>query len=372
MTRKWFWFLGLLILLLTTIAVWALNLKALGGSISGQRLDRLMASEQYRDGGFVNVEPQAATKLTWDYLREQFFGDQIRVPPSALSVIAINPATLTQSPAPGLRVTWIGHAGAMVEIDGQRLLIDPVFSEYASPVQFAGPQRFHPPPIALNDLDHIDGVLISHDHYDHLDMATIRHLAGRGTQFFVPLGVGAHLEAWDVPAAQINEMDWWESITLGAIIINSTPNRHYSGRSLTDYKATLWSSWSLIGPQHRVFYSGDTGYSKFFKEIGRRMGPFDLTIIKVGAYGPGASWVDIHMSPEDAVRVHLDIEGKQMLPVHWGTFNMGIHAWDEPIRRTVIAAKAQGVSLLTPRIGEVVTVGVPFVSTPWWEVVGPK
>jgi L-ascorbate metabolism protein UlaG (beta-lactamase superfamily) len=202
-------------------------------------------------------------------------------------------------------------------------------------------------------------------------MATTRHLATKGTQFFVPLGVGAHLEAWGVPNAQINEMDWWESITVGAVTINSTPNRHYSGRGLTDYKATLWSSWSLIGPRHRVFYSGDTGYSKLFKEIGRRMGPFDLSIIKVGAYGPGASWVDIHMSPEDAVRVHLEIKGKQMLPVHWGTFNMGIHAWDEPIRRTVLAAKAQGVDLLTPRIGELVTVGEPIVSTRWWEAVEP-
>ncbi len=371
MKRKWLWFFGLLTLSVGTITALALNSPALGGNISGQRLERLEASSQYRDGAFVNIEPQASTKLTWDYLYEQFFGDQVRVPPSEIPVVPINPDDLSRPPTPGLRVIWIGHAGAMVEIDGQRLLFDPVFSEYASPVQFAGPKRFHPPPIALDDLDHIDGVIISHDHYDHLDMATTRHLATKGTQFFVPLGVGAHLEAWGVPDAQINEMDWWEAITLGAVTINSTPNRHYSGRGLTDYKATLWSSWSLIGTQHRVFYSGDTGYSKLFKEIGRRMGPFDLSIIKVGAYGPGASWVDVHMSPEDAVRVHLEIKGKQMLPVHWGTFNMGIHAWDEPIRRTTIAAKAQGVDLLTPRIGELVTVGEPIVSTRWWEAVGP-
>ena len=223
--------------------------------------------------------------------------------------------------------------------------------------------------LELEELPPIDVVVISHDHYDHLDMATIVHLASKGTQFYVPLGVGAHLQRWGVATDQINEMNWWESRTLGALTIYSTPNRHYSGRGLTDYKATLWSSWSVLGPAHRFFYSGDTGYSKLFREIGQRLGPFDLSIIKVGAYGPGASWIDIHMSPEDAVKVHRDINAGQMLPVHWGTFNMGLHAWDEPIKRTVIAAEALGIELLTPRVGELLTVGQAVVENHWWEGV---
>ena len=172
----------------------------------------------------------------------------------------------------------------------------------------------------------IDVVTISHDHYDHLDRATIQHLAPQGTQFFVPLGIGAHLEEWGVPEDQINELEWWESIEMGELTIVCTPTRHYSGLELFDFKTTFWSSWSVIGPDHRFFYSGDTGYSQFFQQIGNRFGPFDLSIIKIGAYGPGANWIDIHMDPEDAIKVHMEVKGKRMLPVHWATFNMA-HDW---------------------------------------------
>ena len=345
------------------------NWPSFGGNISGERLERVRASSQYQDGAFVNIELQAPNDLTWDFFKEQFFGDQVRTPPSAIPVINIKPKTLSSSPAPGLRAMWIGHASVLIEIDGHRVLVDPVFSEYASPFQFVGPQRFHPTPIALKELTQIDAVMISHDHYDHLDMATIQHLAPQGTQFFVPLGIGAHLEEWGVPQDQINELEWWDSKKIGNLTMICTPNRHYSGRSLSDYKKTLWSSWSVIGPDHRFFYSGDTGYSQLFQEIGNRFGPFGLTIIKVGAYGPGASWLDIHMNPEDAIRVHLDVQGKRMLPVHWATFNMAIHDWDEPIKRAIKAASENNVDLVTPRVGEVIVVGEPFLSDRWWEEV---
>ena len=218
----------------------------------------------------------------------------------------------------------------------------------------------------------IDAVMISHDHYDHLDMSTIEHLSPQGTLFFVPLGIGAHLERWDVPDSQIFELEWWEVQKLGSLTIICTPNRHYSGRGLFDYKATLWSSWSVLGPEHRFFFSGDTGYSKLLgthQEIGDKFGPFDLSIIKVGAYGPGASWLDIHMTPEDAIKVHLEIRGKRMLPVHWATFDMALHPWDEPIKRALVAAEENNVELVTPRIGDVVATGQPFSSTNWWERV---
>jgi L-ascorbate metabolism protein UlaG (beta-lactamase superfamily) len=363
------WLVGILAVLLVIAGTVLWLGWSLSADISGARLQRLQASPQYKDGAFINVERQAPLEITWDYLREQFFGDQQREPVGAIPVVSLAPASLEAKPAPGLRAIWLGHASVLIEIDGLRLLTDPVLSQRASPFQFVGPKRFHPSPISLSELTGIDAVVISHDHYDHLDEATIRHLGRQGTSFFVPLGVGFHLEKWGVPPSRIFEMDWWQTKKIGQLSITATPNRHYSGRGFFDYKATLWASWSIVGPEHRVFYSGDTGYSKLFRRIGERLGPFDMSIIKIGAYGPGASWLDIHMTPEDAVRVHQDVGGKQMLPVHWGTFNLGIHAWDEPIRRALDAAKEQNVPLLTPKVGELVTAGRQFSGTRWWESV---
>ncbi len=306
--------------------------------------------------------------ITWEMVREQIFGGQQREPLVPLPVVPLSSAKLEMKPAEDLKAIWLGHASVLIEIAGQRLLTDPVLSERASPFQFIGPKRFHPPPIALEQLSGIDAVIISHNHYDHLDEATIRHLGSQGTRFFVPLGVGAHLEDWGIAVSQIREMDWWQTVKIGRLTITATPNRHYSGRGLFDYKATFWASWSIVGPKSRVFYSGDTGYSELFREIGDRLGPFDLNIIKIGSYGPGASWNDIHMNPEDAVQVHLDIGGKYMLPVHWATFNLAIHDWDEPIRRALKASEQHNVRLLTPKIGEAVSVDRPFVNTHWWEV----
>ena len=305
----------------------------------------------------------------FDYLGRQFSGDEVRVPPSPLPVLAVDPTALAAAPAAsGLRAFWIGHASVYVELDGLRLLLDPVFAERVSPIAI-GPKRFHPPPIALADLPKIDAVLISHDHYDHLDMETVQRLATAGTRFFVPLGIGAHLERWGVPEAQIEEMEWWQRKTLGGVEFVCTPTRHYSGRGLGDRSATLWSSWSVLGPRHRFFYSGDTGYGTHFQDIGARLGPFDLAFVKIGAYGPGPSWVDIHMPPEQSVQAHQDVRARRMFPVHWSTFNLAYHDWDEPIRRTVAEARRAGVELVTPRLGEWVDADRDFASTPWWEAV---
>jgi len=355
--------------LLAVAGWWVLSLPQFGAPMEGARLARAQASPQYRDGRFVNLEPEApSTTSLLDYTVRQFTGEEVRVPPAPVPVVAVDKAALAAPlPAGGLRAFWIGHASTYVEIDGLRLLLDPVFAPRVSPLP-VGPGRFHAAPIALADLPRIDAVLVSHDHYDHLDMDTVRHLAQRGTRFFVPLGIGAHLERWGVAPAQIEELEWWQERTLGGVRIVCTPTRHYSGRAL-ERSTTLWSSWSVLGPRHRFFYSGDTGYGKLFANIGTRLGPFDLAFVKIGAYGPGQAWTDIHMTPEQAVQVHRDVRARRMFPVHWSTFNLAYHDWDEPIRRTLAEAARAGVEVVTPRVGEWVDADRPFVSQRWWEAV---
>lgn len=374
MTRRWrrIWItlLGLGVLA-AAIAAWVLTLPPFGGKLEGERLARARANPHYRDGRFVNPLPPAPYTAAYlgTIFERTFFGDEVRTPPSPLPKVPVDVTALKASPsAQGLRAFWIGHASVFIEIDGQRLLVDPVFSDYASPFD-VGPKRFQPPPIALADLPKIDAVLITHDHYDHLDMRTAQHLAARGTVFVVPLGIGAHLQAWGVPAAQIHDLEWGQEHALGVVKLVSTPSRHYSGRGLTDKDATLWTAWSVIGPQHRVYVSGDTGYSSHFQQTGERFGPFDLAFIKIGAYGPGAPWLDIHMAPEDAVRTLGDLRAKRLFPVHWATFNLAFHDWDEPIKRTLAAARTANIEVLTPRLGEIVDADQPFSNTAWWEAV---
>ena len=371
--RRTRWLTGgaLVLALLAAATAFVLSLPPFGGKLTGERLAPARAYAQYRDGAFVNPLPPASYRLgdVWPLVKGQFFGDEVRVPPSAIPVLPVAAAALKDAPAADrLRAFWIGHASVYIEVDGLRMLVDPIFSDYASPFAI-GPKRFHAPPIALADLPPIDAVLITHDHYDHLDMRTVQQLARRGTAFYVPLCIGAHLESWGVPATQIHDLVWWQEESLRGVRIVSTPSRHYSGRGLTDQNATLWTSWSVIGARHRLHVTGDTGSSGHFRTIGERLGPFDMSFIKIGAYGPGAPWADIHMTPEDAVRAHRALRARRMFPVHWGTFNLAFHAWDEPIRRALSAARADQVELVTPRVGEIVDADLPFTSSAWWEAV---
>jgi len=342
-----------------------------GAPMSTSELIRAQANAHYRSDHFVNDLPPAAYRLAdiWTLLVGQLFGDETRQPPAALPAVAVDRHALAAAlPGSGLRAFWIGHASVYVEIDGLRVLTDPMFSDYASPFDF-GPRRFQPPALTIDELPVIDIVLITHDHYDHLDMRSAQQLARRGASFLVPLGIGAHLQRWGVPRAQIHELEWWQEYKLGAVRFISTPARHYSGRGLTDASATLWTSWSVLGHKHRFFVSGDSGYSDHFSVIGERYGPFDLSFMKIGAYGPGAPWLDIHMSVEDAVRAHREVRARRLFPVHWGTFNLAFHDWDEPIRRAVQAANASGVELLTPRLGEIVDADKALPLQAWWEAV---
>lgn len=304
------------------------------------------------------LPPDSARKI----FRELVLGKEKRKPSGPVPIV-----TPSFSAVDGLSAVWLGHASTLIEIEGHRVLIDPVWSLRCSPTQLAGPKRLHPMPLALGELPALDAVVISHDHYDHLDMATVLALArSRDMPFLVPLGVGAHLRRWRVPAARIIELDWNEEVAVGGLKLVATEARHFSGRAFTRNE-TLWGSWVVTGRHKRVFYTGDTGYFPGFAEIGTQHGPFDLTLIQIGAYSP--YWPDIHMTPEEAVATHLDVCGGTLIPVHWATFNLALHSWGEPVDRIWAAAKEQGVQLAVPRPGERVRVDDPTEVDGWWQAL---
>jgi L-ascorbate metabolism protein UlaG (beta-lactamase superfamily) len=266
----------------------------------------------------------------------------------------------------GLRATWLGHSTVLIEIDGLRVLTDPVWGRRASPLRLAGPKRFQPVPVPVKALPPLDLVLISHDHYDHLDLPTIRELAKRDVPFVTSLGVGAHLQAWGVPAERIHELDWWESWTLphADLSVTAAPSQHFSGRGLKDRNATLWSSLVLRSPHHQVFFSGDTGLTTEYATIRERLGPFDLVMLEVGAHHP--TWGDIHLGPENALKALDLLGGGTLLPVHWGTFALAMHDWDEPAETLLSLAPKHGARLLMPRLGEAVEPADAKDPRPWW------
>ncbi|MER6414952.1 MBL fold metallo-hydrolase [Streptomyces humidus] len=353
----------------------ALQPEAFGADPRGERLARIRRSPHYKDGAFVNPGGPARTRPSGSALdfAKVFFDKEQRPRRSPVGTVPVHATTLADlatPPAGGLRATWMGHSSVLAEIDGQRVLFDPVWGERCSPLPFAGPRRLHPVPLPLAALGPVDVVVISHDHYDHLDLPTIKALAGTDTVFAVPLGVGAHLEYWGVSADRLRELDWHEETKVGGLTLTATPARHFCGRGLRNTQHTLWASWVVAGEEHRIYHSGDTGYFDGFQDIGAAHGPFDLTMIQIGAYSE--FWTDIHMTPEEGMRAHLDLQGGPggvMLPIHWGTFNLALHAWAEPGEWTKDAAGEAGQAVALPRPGE------PFEPTgklpveAWWRSV---
>ena len=342
--------------------------SAAGAAPRDSRLARMKASPNWQDGRFMNSLPRSDIELG-PILMSRFKAPDRTEPKITLPVVTRRGSEFESAPASGLRITWLGHSTLLVEIDGYRVLVDPVWTDRTSPFVTLGPKRFHAPPLLLDDLPPLDAVLISHDHYDHLDHETITALGDRVPRYLVPLGVGAHLEHWGVPASRITELDWWGETEVGDLKLVATPARHASGRALTfsDQDKTLWSGWAIIGPNHRVYYSGDTAMFPELEQIGERLGPFDATMIETGAYNP--LWVDVHMGPEQAIIAHQLVRGKLFIPVHWGTFNLASHNWTEPVERALLAADREGVSASTPRPGESVEPKTATGPFRWWPKV---
>lgn len=327
------------------------------------------ASEHFDGKNFVNVPPEPPSASALDIYR-RFLSESVpgSEPKDPIPWQPVNWQQWAHLPADDVHVMRLGHSSLMLKIAGKTWLIDPVFSERTAPVQWAGPKRFHPIPFKMEDFPAVDGIVLSHDHYDHLDTATVQALHARVQRFVTPLGVGARLQDMGVPKEKITELDWWQSTTQEGITLVAAPAQHFSGRTLTDRNRTLWASWIIQGgvgnAERRVYYSGDGGYSAAFKTIGERLGPFDLSLIETGAYDP--MWRGIHLLPEESVQAHLDVKARVMLPVHNGTFNLSFHTWKDPFERVTQAAKNKGVTLTTPIVGEPVSLQRPLPQRAWW------
>jgi L-ascorbate metabolism protein UlaG (beta-lactamase superfamily) len=354
-------FAGVLLVALLSVVV-VQGWKAFGHRAQGLRLARMQRSPQYRDGHFVN--PQPLVNSAAGMLKGLFEVSPDATPRQPVPVERVDPARFQTPPPRGLRITWLGHSTTLIEQDGVRILTDPLWSERISPLDWLGPRRWYPPLIALADLPPIDAVVISHDHYDHLDYPTIVAMKEWKTRFVVPLGVGAHLAYWGIPEERIIELDWWERTRIGALELVCTPARHASGRTLLDKDATLWAGYALITSNHRVYYSGDTGLFPAMKQIGARLGPFDLAMIEAGQYN--SSWPDWHIGPEGAVKADSMVEARVLLPVHWALLTLAYHGWTEPVERVLAAAAKSGAEVATPRPGAGLQPGERPLPPRWW------
>ncbi len=370
--RRWLALPAVLLLALGVLTVVTTQgCAAFGGLPAGTRLARMKASTHWTDEHFVNAEQtEVMQEGSAGVLGEFLWAKELRVPSCPLPLTADVGAKLATPPTSELRVTWLGHSTTLIELDGHTVLTDPMFSERASPSTLVGPKRFHPPPLPLEQLPHVDAVLISHDHYDHLDLRSVVALAERQVPIYVGLGVGAHLDAWGVPAAQIIELEWWEERTLpGGLRLVSTPARHFTGRRGVGNNRALWTSWTLVGPRHRVFFSGDTGLTEQFKQVKERLGPLDLALLEIGQWHP--SWGSIHLGPRGALEAHAMLGATHLLPIHWATFELGLHAWNEPPETLVTEAGKQHVSVVAPMLGQPIEPLKGEKGSTWWRALPP-
>lgn len=313
---------------------------------------------------FKNTEIDYTTGFSNIYEVLKAYVSSDRKHPSPVKEVPVRKITQQELDASDDVLYRLGHSTILMKIDGEYVLTDPVFSDRASPVQWMGPKRFHQPPLSIEQLPKIKAVIISHDHYDHLDEAAIKELDAKVEHFVTPLKVGNYLKEWGIAEEKITQLDWWQDIQIGTIKLTATPAQHFSGRGLFDRDHTLWASWVVTGSQHNIFFSGDGGYFNGFKEIGDKLGPFDITLIETGAYNQ--LWSEIHMLPEQSVQAHKDLRGKHMLPIHNGTFDLALHDWFEPLEVSFNLAAEQQVSILTPEFGEKIQLQQPATTAAWW------
>lgn len=361
--KRFFRYLGYVaILLIVFLAFVAISAWPNVGTLpKGEFLARDEQSPEWRDQQFQNPQPMFSNLRGGIW---QIFASRPGEEPDAPVPTVDSSTTYKTPPASGLRVTWFGHSSLLLEIDGTNVVVDPFWSERTSPFPWLGPKRWYPPPVSIEHLPRVDVVVISHDHYDHLDRASVQALYARGARFIVPLGIASHLVGWGIPSDRITQLDWWEEAKVGGISIVSTPSRHASGRLSARSDQTLWTGYALIGAHHRVFYSGDTGLNDSFPEVGEKYGPFDVAFIEAGQYD--AQWPDWHLGPEQAMLVFKEVRARTLIPVHWGLVKLAHHAWTEPPERILAAARCAHADVLIPEPGQAVEPTQHPVVRRWW------
>ncbi|WP_020603850.1 MBL fold metallo-hydrolase [Spirosoma spitsbergense] len=349
---------------LITVVFLFMQQRTFGHDPADARLERIKRSPNYREGAFQNLEPTSVMREDASYL--DMMGDFFNkapdnIPSEALPSVKTDLNALPDS-VPSL--VWFGHSSYLIKSKGVVILMDPVFSGNASPVSFFGKSFPGTDVYGVDDMPAIDLLILSHDHYDHLDYETITKLIPKVKKFYTPLGVGAHIERWGVPTDRIVEFDWWERKPVSTDVdLTAVPARHFSGRSFTRGK-TLWTAFVLNLHGYRLYLGGDSGYGKHIKEIGDKYGPFDLAMLECGQYGK--DWPTIHMFPEEVATAAQDLRARTVLPVHWAKFALSYHGWKEPVERFTKRAAELELDVTTPRIGEPLVIGVDYPRSLWW------
>ncbi|CBW25712.1 putative exported protein [Halobacteriovorax marinus SJ] len=343
--------------------------SALGTSPSKERIDKYKSSKNYnlKEEKFENRLPNIVDEMmdrnfTFGSIFNFFKSHPNRKPEKLLPEIKPDLASFLE-PSKELKSIWFGHSTILLNMDSKIILVDPVFSKAASPVSFAV-QRFQPPVLKLEELPKVDYILISHDHYDHLDMESIKFFKEKDIKFITPLGVGAHLEGWGISKEKIIERDWWQGAEFEGIKFIATPSQHFSGRGLMDRCKTLWASWVLQSENHNIYFSGDSGYDTHFKDIGDKYGPFDVAFIENGQYNE--KWEEVHLLPKQSIQAYKDLRAKKYFPIHWGMFVLSMHTWNEPMQEIFKLSENNEVNLVVPKIGQIVNLSNDFTNEFWW------
>jgi len=330
-----------------------------------RNMKKKFKSEYFLNGRFRNEKPVDVMKQVsnLDNAKRWFFGKKDTFPKNKFHFSADK---IPQKASDSLKIMWNSHSSVYIEIEGKRFFCDPVWSTNLSPIGFGGPKRFFKNPLNIKDIPHLDGVLISHDHYDHLDKNIVKYLSLKGVPFFTPIGVSQILKSWNVPQSQIFTADWYDNFLIDdSIKLTSLPAVHFSGRGLFDRNKSQWTSWVIEGQKKKVYFGGDGGYHDEFKAFGKKYGPFDITLLEIGAYDK--NWAQIHLGPESAVQANKDLKGKVLLPIHWGAYDLAIHPWKEPVERIIKAAEKNKVNLSLPKPGQLLSENSFIVNTRWWE-----
>lgn len=340
-----------------------------GGKYSKARQRDYEQTGHYEKGKFINqIETNLDLKIgdMFGTMKDFIVGTPNREPDFNIPVEHVDSLSLEKDKNEP-RLIWFGHSAFLLQIDQKNILLDPMFGDVPAPHPLLGSKRYSTSlPIEIEKLPQIDAIIISHDHYDHLDYGSIEKLKSKTQKFFVPLGVGAHFQSWGIAPENIIELDWWKNGHIDSLEFVFTPSRHFSGRGLTDRNRTLWGSWVINGTNHRIYFSGDGGYGPHFKEIGEKYGPFDLAMIECGQYNE--KWSQIHMMPEESAQAGKDLNAKKVMPIHWGAFSLALHSWTDPVERILKKSKELNLNIITPRIGELIQIDAQnsAYQSQWW------